>query len=179
MEKTIKIPEGVSASIDNWRVSIKGKRGTLDRNFYSSLFSKKVSLGLEGNVFTVKTGEKKRPVKAFVGAIASHVENMVLGVQSGYEYRMKIIYMHFPMTVKVQGKEVVVSNFLGEKSPRKAEIKGDNIVEVKGDEIILTGINKEDVGQTANLIERATWIKARDRRVYQDGCFIISGGVAK
>jgi len=178
MEKTVKIPDGITASLDKWKVSIKGKKGILERSFYSSLFSKRVSIKLENNTFTVNTAETRRQIKSFVGTIASHIENMILGVQSGYEYRMKIIYMHFPMTVKVQGKEVVVSNFLGEKSPRKASIIGGTKVELKGDEIILTGTNKEEVGQTANLIERATWIKARDRRVYQDGCFITSRGVA-
>ena len=56
---------------------------------------------------------------------------------------------------------------------RKAEIIGNCKVDVQGDEIIITGISKEDVGQTAANIERATWVKARDRRVFSDGIFII------
>ncbi|MBI4016057.1 MAG: 50S ribosomal protein L6, partial [Candidatus Aenigmarchaeota archaeon] len=44
MEKIVKIPDGITVSIDKWKVSIKGKQGTLERSFYSSLFSKKVSI---------------------------------------------------------------------------------------------------------------------------------------
>ena len=44
-------------------------------------------------------------------------------------------------------------------------------IEIKGDEIIVTGIDKEAVGLTAAKLERVTKIKARDRRVFQDGIF--------
>ncbi len=106
-----------------------------------------------------------------LGTIEAHVNNMIKGVTEGYTVKLKIVYMHFPFTLKTSGKEISINNFLGEKTPRKTKIVGDCKVEVKGDEITITGINKDDVGQTAANLERATWVRARDRRVFQDGIF--------
>jgi large subunit ribosomal protein L6 len=87
---------------------------------------------------------------------------------------MKIVYAHFPMTVKVQGKTVTIDNFLGERSPRVAKIIGDDVkVQVKGDDVTITGINKEHVGQTMANIEQATKIKRRDPRIFQDGIYLV------
>ncbi len=70
----------------------------------------------------------------------------------------------------------MVYNFLGEKSPRKTNILGDTKVEIKADEIIVSGISKEDTGQTAANLETLTKISARDRRVFQDGIYIEKKG---
>src|SRR5690606_1375479 len=96
------------------------------------------------------------------------------GVTEGFTYRMKIVYAHFPMSVKVAGDSVVIENFLGERHPRRARIVGDTKVQVKGDEVEVSGINKEDVGQTMANIEQATRIKGRDPRVFQDGIYLVS-----
>jgi large subunit ribosomal protein L6 len=95
------------------------------------------------------------------------------GVAEGYEYRMKVVYSHFPMQLKVEGAAFVISNFLGEKNPRVAKIVGDTRVKAAGDEVVITGINKEDVGQTAANIEQVTKIKRFDPRVFQDGVYIV------
>jgi large subunit ribosomal protein L6 len=78
------------------------------------------------------------------------------------------------MTLKKEGDYLIVTNFLGEKTPRKSLIlKGVN-VEIKGKEIFVTSHDKELAGQTAANIERATKVRNRDRRVFQDGIFIVS-----
>jgi len=71
---------------------------------------------------------------------------------------------------------VVISNFLGEKIPRKANILKDVKVQLDNDILIVEGLDKEKTAQTAANIERATRITNRDRRVFQDGCYIISKG---
>ena len=70
------------------------------------------------------------------------------------------------------GPEFVIENFLGEKFPRKAKILGATKIEVKGDQVILTGPDIEAVSQTAANIEQATKIKGFDPRVFQDGIYI-------
>jgi len=79
--------------------------------------------------------------------------------------------MHFPFKVEISGNEITINNFLGEKIPRKAKIVDGCKVEIKGDEISVSGINKESVGLTAARLEIATKVKNRDRRVFQDGIF--------
>ena len=172
MEKLISIPEGIDAKVEGLEVFVIGKNGTLQRDFFSPIFNKHISIEKFDNKFKVFTKSDKRKLKSQIGTIVSHIQNMIKGVTEGYVYKLKIIYMHFPFTVKVSDKNILISNFLGEKQPRKAEVVGECKVEVQGDEIIVTGMDKENVGQTCANIERATWIKARDRRVFSDGIFV-------
>jgi large subunit ribosomal protein L6 len=85
---------------------------------------------------------------------------------------MEVFYSHFPMQVAVEGEEVVIENFLGEKAPRRTEIHGDTEVDVSDEIVTLSGPNVEDVGQTAADIEQLTRIKDKDVRVFQDGVYI-------
>jgi large subunit ribosomal protein L6 len=174
MEKIVSIPDGVSVEIKDLTVKVKGPLGDLERNFASPLFKEKIKLMAVQKAIKVLTPEHRRKIKSEVGCIAAHIRNMIKGVSHGWTYKLKIVYLHFPMSVKVVGKEVVISNFLGERAPRRALIMGDAKVEIKGDEITVRGLNIEDVGQTAANLERATWIPARDRRVFQDGIFLVS-----
>ena len=171
MERVIEIPEGFEVEIDKFKTTVKGPKGTLERNFYSPLFKKDIVMKKDGNKIIVSADSKRKKVKAMLGTIESHIKNMFIGLTDGYTAKLKIVYMHFPFTIKITGSEVAINNFLGEKLARKTTIVGDCKVEVKGDEITVTGINKEDVGQTAANLERVTWIRSRDRRVFQDGIF--------
>jgi large subunit ribosomal protein L6 len=101
---------------------------------------------------------------------------MSKGVTEGYEYRMKVVFNHFPIQVKVAGDKVEIGNFLGEKQARIAPIVPGVTVKVQGDELVLTGINRETVGNTAANIEQACKVRNRDPRVFQDGIYITSRG---
>lgn len=171
MEKTIEIPQGIEVEIDKFKTTVKGPKGSLERDFYSPLFKKDIVMKKQDNKIVIATESKRKKVKAMIGTIEAHIKNMFNGLTEGYTAKLKIVYMHFPFTIKITGDEVIISNFLGEKMSRKTKIIGDCKVEVKGDEITVTGINKENVGQTAANLERVTWIRSRDRRVFQDGIF--------
>jgi len=171
MERIVEIPNDIEVEIDNFKVKVKGPKASLERDFYSPLFKKDISIKKNDNKIFISTESKRKKIKAMLGTIEAHIKNMFEGLTEGFTVKLKIVYMHFPFTVKVSGKEISINNFLGEKLPRKTKIVGDCKVEIKGDEITVTGINKEDVGQTSANLERATWIKARDRRVFQDGIF--------
>lgn len=173
-ERIIEIPKGVDVSMDGFKVGVNGKLGKVEKDFESPLFRNEVKIKKDGSKITVSCDSTKRKIKSMAGTIESHINNMINGVTKGYTYKLKIVFMHFPMTVKVAGREVHVQNFLGEKSSRSAKILGNVKVVIKDDEITVTGYNKEDVGQTAANIERATKISARDRRVFQDGIFLVS-----
>ena len=68
---------------------------------------------------------------------------MVHGVTKGYEYKMKVVFAHFPVTVKVKDDNVVVENFMGERSPRLAKILPGLKVTTEGDDIIIKGASLE------------------------------------
>jgi large subunit ribosomal protein L6 len=169
VEKEISIPAGVQVTVDNAVVKTEGPRGALERD----LWYPNIEIRVEQDKVCIGTSVNKKIQKSIVGTYASHVANMINGVTDGFQYKLKSVYSHFPIQVKVVGKTVSIDNFLGERKPRSARIMGESSVVVQGDELIVTGIDKEDVGQTAANIEQATKIKGRDPRVFQDGIYLI------
>jgi len=101
---------------------------------------------------------------------------MIKGVNEGFVYKMKTVFSHFPIKTLVEGDNFIIQNFLGERSSRKARILEGVNVEVDGENVTVQGIDKEKVGQTVANIERATRIKKRDVRIFQDGVYRISKG---
>ena len=170
IREEIEIPEGVEVIIENNEVTVKGPNGEDSRKFtYPN-----VSIKKDDDVIVLETSFPKKKDKAMIGTTRAHINNMIVGVTEGFTYHMKIVFAHFPMTVKVQDNIVVIDNFLGERHPRSAKIVGSAEVAVKGDEVTITGINKEHVGQTMANLEQATKIKGRDPRVFQDGIYLTS-----
>lgn len=169
MEKIIEIPEGISIEYKDNIIVVNGPKGRLERRFADT----NVRIRIKDKKVIVSSEKDRKKIKALVGTWAAHIKNMIIGVQQGWEARLKIVYSHFPMKVSVEGNKVRIDNFLGEKSSRFAKIVGDTKVEIKGSDIIVTGINKEEVGQTAANIELITKVKGFDRRVFQDGCHLV------
>ena len=170
--QNLPIPEGVNVSIADKVVTVTGANGTLSRE----LVHPKIDIKVVDNEVVLTTEYPRKAENALLGTFKSHINNMMLGVSKGFEYKMKIVYSHFPVKVTVKGDTFVIDNFVGEKHPRKAKILGDTKVVSKGDEVVITGANKEHAGQTAANIEKATKIKGYDPRVFQDGIYIIQKG---
>lgn len=166
--KTIQIPDGVEVHVEGRVVTVKGEKGALARDFSDA----PVSIQHENGLIRVQADWPRKREAALVGTICSHVENMITGVTKGFTYRLKIVFSHFPISVKTKGNMVSIENFTGERSPRWSRIIGDVKVSVQGDDVIVQGINLEDVSQTATNIERATKVKSKDPRVFLDGIFV-------
>ncbi len=167
-QAAVLMPEGVNASLRGRMLTVKGKLGEAKKSFDKI----NVNIAVEGNrvVFTPFSSKKKDNV--IINTVSSIVNNMVTGVTKGYTYKVKVVYAHFPITVKTKGKQVLVENFVGERSPRVADVVGDTKVSVEGDDVIVKGVSVEDVGQTAANIELATKIKRKDQRIFLDGLYI-------
>ena len=172
IEEKIPIPEDVDVSLEDVRLTVKGEKGTLSREFSHPQI--KISIS-DGSVIISCKNPRKKQI-ALVGTFRAHIKNMIHGVTNGFEYHMKTVYSHFPIKTMVEGNQFVIQNFLGERYPRKALILEGVSVEIKEDQVIVKGIDKEKVGQTVANIERATAVKNRDIRVFQDGIYRISKG---
>jgi large subunit ribosomal protein L6 len=172
--QNIPIPEGTTVTVgDKGQITVNGPEGELMRTLYHT----RIEIAVKGENVVLTCTLPRKAENALLGTFRSHITNMILGVTKGFEYKMKIVYSHFPVKVSVKETEFVIENFLGEKFPRKAKIIGETKIVSKGDEVVLTGANKEHVGQSAANIERATKIKGYDPRVFQDGIYIVSKGV--
>ncbi|MEM0050659.1 MAG: 50S ribosomal protein L6 [Candidatus Bathyarchaeia archaeon] len=167
-KREIKVPEGVKVNVNGRIVEVIGPLGKITRDFTSN----PVSIEVLGDKVVVYTIWPRRREKSHVGTVAAHIKNMIRGVTKGFTYKLKIVYAHFPISVKVDGNRVLIENFMGERTPRIAKIIGGAKVIVKGDDVIVQGINLEEVSQTAANIEQATRIKERDPRRFLDGIYV-------
>jgi len=172
VNEKIEIPEGLTVSYENKTLNVKGDKGELSRVFSHP----KIDIKVEGNSIVLSSKLVRRKDKALIGTYVAHIKNMIKGLTEGFEYKMKTVFSHFPIKTAVEGNEFVVQNFLGERSPRRAKILEGVKVEAKGEDVTVTGIDKEKVGQTVANIERSTRVKKRDIRVFQDGVYRISKG---
>ena len=169
--KSTEIPENVAVKVDRRIITVIGEKGELTRNFSQA----PLSIQHKGDIIEVKTSWPRKREAALVGTICSHIRNMIIGVTKGFTYKLKIAFSHFPISVKIEGRKVSISNFTGERSSRIANIVGVAQVTVNGEDIIVQGINIEDVSQTAANIEQATKIKSKDPRVFLDGIYVYEG----
>ena len=173
VKEKITIPDGVNVTLEsNDTLTIKGEKGELTRTFAHP----KITIKLEGNIINIDSKNVRRKEKALIGTFKAHIKNMIKGVSEGFEYKMKTVFSHFPIKTSVEDNYFIIQNFLGERSPRKALILEGVNVEAKGEDVTVTGYDKEKVGQTVANIERATKVKKRDIRVFQDGVYRITKG---
>jgi len=164
----LEIPDEVSAETDHLDITVEGPNGSVSRR----LWYPDVSVSVDGDQVVIESDEDDAKTMSTIGTFESHVRNMFHGVTEGWEYEMEVFYSHFPMQVDVEGDEVVIENFLGERAPRRTEIHGETEVQVSEETITLSGPDVEAVGQTAADIEQLTRVQDKDVRVFQDGVYI-------
>ena len=167
MEKTVDVPEGVTVSLEDNVLAVSGPKGELKRRY-----NPVVRFDKNGNQIKLSVKTTRRKQTSLVGTWAAHLRNMITGVTKGFEARAKLVYSHFPVKLAVEDGKVSIQNFLGERKPRYSRILEGTDVKIENDELIVTGIDKEAVGQTAGNLEIATKVKSRDNRVFQDGIYI-------
>jgi large subunit ribosomal protein L6 len=167
-QQDVELPPGVTATLAGRTLSVRGKLGEAKKHFDKV----NVNLSVEGNKVSISPFSLKKKDNVIVNTVVSLVNNMITGVTKGYTYRLKIVYAHFPISVKTKGDEIHVENFVGERSPRIAKIVGACKVAIEGDDVVVKGVSVEDVGQTAANVELATKIKRKDQRIFLDGVYI-------
>jgi large subunit ribosomal protein L6 len=170
MEEKVELTEGVTASFDkaSHTLTVTGPKGSITKQLHHPKLSIEVVDGAVTFGATQATLNEKKRLFTF----KAHTKNMVKGVTDGFTYKLKICSGHFPMSVAVKGKEFEVKNFIGEKVPRLLKIKEGADVKVNGQEIEVTGFDKEIVSQVAADIEQLTRRPGFDTRIFQDGIFI-------
>ena len=174
----INIPDNIEVKLlDGKILEIKGPLGTVKKSFEGV----PVHFKIEDRKIKYDIYWKGKKGAALINTIASRIKNVFIGVTKGYTYKMKAYYVHFPINVHIEGDYVVINNFTGERGSRKAKIlPGVNVKVVKKGtdiDLIITGIDKDAVGQTAANIYLATKVKRKDPRVFLDGIYLYYKGV--
>src|SRR5437867_2173530 len=167
-EVTIPIPDPVKVSESHRILNVEGPLGKTRKNF------KRIPVDLQvrgKNIILKSLGTRKKDYAIFKTA-ESIIETLIKGVQTGYTYKMKIVYAHFPITVKVKDGHIHVENFQGERAARISKIFGDSKAIAKGDDVIITGSVLTDVSQTAAALQQNTKVKNKDHRVFLDGIYL-------
>ena len=116
---------------------------------------------------------------ATVRTVVSHIDNMMVGVTRGFLYKMRFVYSHFPINVTLNGENVEIRNFLGEKRVRKIKlldgVKYVRSADVK-DQIELSGNDIAMVSLTAAQIQGQTNVRNKDLRKFLDGIYVSEKG---
>jgi len=167
----IDIPEDVNITLEGSTVTVKGDLGEITRDFGHT----GVSIEKKDDQIILNTLFPRRKEKALIGTVRAHLNNAILGVQYGYRYYLKIVFSHFPIRVKSEGDKVKIENLYGGRKPRYAKVLAGVSVRIDGDDVIVEGVDKESVGQTAANIQELTRQRGKRRqspKTFMDGVFL-------
>ncbi len=172
MELKTTLPEDFEAEYKNGVLTVEGNGNSVEKKLEHA----QVEVETKDNSVVIRPLQERKNIVSIAKTFQSHLKKMIDGLKEEYVYKMKGVYAHFPMTIKSQNNEVVIENFMGERYPRKIEIAEGVKVQVNGEDLEITGPEKEAVGLTAGRIEQACKKGNRDPRTFQDGVYITNKG---
>ena len=162
-------------------MTVKGPGGTLSREFKSSNFAVEVR---GKRSLRVDMWFGNRAERACLRTICTHIENMITGVTTGFTYKMRFAYAHFPINITLTKNAtsdhiVEIRNFLGQRRMRKVQLhKGVSIIRSDNvkDELVLTGNDLEKVSASAALLHESVLVRHKDIRKFLDGVYVSEKG---
>ena len=139
--KPITVPEGVEIKIDGQKITVKGPKGTLEKEFH-----KNMKINLEGNVLTVVRPDDQPENRSLHGLTRTLLNNMIEGTTKGFERKLEVNGVGYRASKK--GNDLLLN--LGYSHPvEMAAPEGITFDVPNANEIIVKGMDKELVGQTA------------------------------
>ena len=142
--KPITVPAGVEVTLDGQKITVKGPKGTLERDIHPNM-----KVEMDANVITVKRPDDQKENRALHGLTRTLINNMIIGVTEEFTRKLEVNGVGY--RAQKQGKKLVLT--LGYSHPVEVEEPEGVTFEVPNpNEIIVRGINKEVVGQTATVI---------------------------
>lgn len=142
--KPITVPAGVEVTLDGQKITVKGPKGTLTREINNNM-----KVTLDGNVITITRPDDEPANRSLHGLTRTLINNMVQGVVTEYTRELEINGVGY--RAAKQGKKLVLT--LGYSHPVEMEEPEGITFEVPSpNQIIVKGIDKEKVGQTAAVI---------------------------
>lgn len=144
--KPVDLPDGVNVEIDGNAVTVKGTKGELNRQF-----NERIGFDVDDGVVTVTRPDDTRESRALHGLSRALLANMVTGVSDGFRKELEIQGVGYRASLKGSGVELLV----GFSHPVVVEAPDGITFEVpEQTKIIVSGIDKEQVGQVAANIRK-------------------------
>ena len=144
--RKIVIPEGVTVTVDNNVVTVKGPKGEL-----SLEINRDITVTVNENELTVSRPNDLKIMKSLHGTTNANIKNMIVGVSEGYKSELEIVGVGYRF--QVQGSKVNVN--AGYSHPVVVDVPGDLKVEqVNATEIAISGIDKQKVSEFAANIRK-------------------------
>jgi large subunit ribosomal protein L6 len=138
----ITVPSGVDVAISGAHISVKGPKGTLERDIPGA-----ITVRRDGDSLVVERPDDERRNRAMHGLVRSLVNNMVLGVTQGFRKELEIVGVGYRATAKGPGAMELA---LGFSHPVNITAPDGVTFEVPApNRIVVSGIDKETVGQVA------------------------------
>ena len=142
--KPITVPDGVEVKLDGNNLTVKGPKGTLEREIH-----KNITVSIDGNVITVTRPNDEAENRSLHGLTRTLINNMIEGVLNEYSKELQIVGVGY--RVQKQGNKIVLT--LGYSHPvEMEETEGITFDVPNANTIIVRGIDKEVVGQTAAVV---------------------------
>ena len=142
----VPVPAGVDVSIDGAVVTVKGPKGTLERDFHE-----RVSVSVEDGQAIVSREDDGRESRALHGLSRALLANMVTGVSEGFRRELEIIGVGYRAAMK--GSDLEMQLGFSHSVPFSAP-DGITFEVPEQTKIIVSGIDKEQVGQVAANIRK-------------------------
>ncbi len=144
--KPITVPEGIEVKLDGQKITVKGPKGTLEKNI-----NENITVKLENNVITVTRPNDEKENKSLHGLTRTLINNMIQGVSNEYTKQLEINGVGY--RAAKQGNTLVLT--LGYSHPVKMEEPAGITYEVPNpNSVIVRGIDKELVGQMAAEVRK-------------------------
>ncbi len=137
----ITIPKDVEINLDGQQITVKGKKGTLISRLHN-----KVQINLNSGVINVEYDRNDKLVNALSGTTRALINNMVQGVNVGFEKKLVLVGVGY----RAQSKDKLLNLALGFSHPIEYEIPNGIVIETPTQtEIVIKGCDKQIVGQVA------------------------------
>jgi len=169
LREELEIPEETTIKIEKGFFMVKGQKGELQKKLYNP----RISVRIIGNKIVFESKKATKREKKLIKTYLAHLKNMISGVNQIHSYKLRVCSGHFPMSVNMRGNMLEIKNFVGETVPRTLLIPKEVNVRIEGQYVTVEGVNKELTSQIAAQIEKLTRRPGYDKRVFQDGIFII------
>nr|XP_027202228.1 60S ribosomal protein L9-A-like [Dermatophagoides pteronyssinus] len=177
-EESIPIPSGVTIKINSRIITVTGPHGTIVKDFRHL----PIEIVVEDEKLTARMWLCTNKRKACLRTLCSRISNMFKGVLNKFQYKMRLVYSHFPININIieNGTVVEIRHFLGEGRTRVVKLSDDVICEKSStvkDELILIGIDIDKVSRSCALLRQNALVRNKDIRQFLDGIYVSEKGL--